>query len=535
MWKLAQCRTFGDYHDLYLWTDVALLSDVFENFRTMALTDYKLDPAHYISTPGLSWDAAMKSTRTSLELLTDIDMHLFVEAGIRGGVSYVARRYARANNPYIPSSYDPMQDTSYIMYWDKNNLYGWSMVQALPVGEFEWMPDADVQTLDLNRYPDDGPTGLILEVDLEYPSKLHDLHNDFPLAAEHLVIKRDRLSPYNVNVLDKLGLGYSKSRKLSTNLQPKTKYAVHYRLLKFYLDHGMVLKRIHRVLKFKQSKWLKSYVEMNAEKRKTATSEFEKAFYKLLNNCIFGKTIENKRNRTNIVLATSRRKAELDWADPKSKSFQIIDEELVVFAKKLNKIFLNKPIAVGFSVLELSKLAMYQFHYDYAMVKYGHERCKLLLTDTDSFVYHVHTEDIYKDMLSDADLFDTSDYPKSHFLHSDANKKMLGKMKDETNGIPILEVVGLKSKMYSILLSDQSNKITCKGIKKSEAITHQRYKDALFKQELMRCEGNFIRSEAHKLRTVTIRKIGMTPFDDKRWICDDGIETLAYGHRRCVM
>ncbi|XP_028416044.1 uncharacterized protein LOC114539626 [Dendronephthya gigantea] len=181
------CRNMGDYHDLYLTSDVLLLADVFENFRSVCLKAYNLDPCHFYTSPGLAWQACLKMTEVELELLTDPDMYLFIEEGLRGGISMISNRYGKANNPYIPD-YDPEKETSYVMYLDANNLYGWAMSQPLPTGEFDWLTDQEIAELDITDVADDDEKGYILEVDLHYPSDLHDLHNDYPLAPEKMKI-----------------------------------------------------------------------------------------------------------------------------------------------------------------------------------------------------------------------------------------------------------------------------------------------------------------------------------------------------------
>ena len=203
VWNTFMIRTLGDYHDLYLVSDVLLLTDVFENFRKTCMQYYKLDPCHYFTSPGLSWDAMLKMTNIKLELMTDIDMFQFIEKGMRGGVSYIANRYGNANNKYM-KEYDEKAPSKYIMYLDANNLYGWAMSQYLPTGNFKWMTDKEISKTNLGKYELDSKEGLILEVDLEYPKELHDLHNDYPIAPDKVKVSNDMLSAYCKKIAKKV-------------------------------------------------------------------------------------------------------------------------------------------------------------------------------------------------------------------------------------------------------------------------------------------------------------------------------------------
>ena len=258
VWNEFGCKTMRNYHDLYLKTDVLLLADVMENYRDICIGNYGLDPLWYYTAPGLAWDAALKISDIKLELLTDPDMYLMVEAGIRGGISTITKRYAKSNNPYMKADYNPNEKTNYIMYLDANNLYGWSMSQPLPVDGFEWLPACQLLHWDF-ICGDDG-IGCILEVDLEYPKNLHDAHNEYPLAPESLKIN-------NIP-------------KLIPNLKDKTKYILHYKNLQQYLSLGMVLKKVHRGIKFNERPWLKDYIQLNTDLRTKGTTDFEKDFLK---------------------------------------------------------------------------------------------------------------------------------------------------------------------------------------------------------------------------------------------------------------
>ena len=271
VWDTFYIKTMGEYHDHYLVSDVLLLTDVFENFRKTCMQYYKLDPCHYFTSPGLSWDAMLKMTNIKLELMTDIDMFQFIEKGMHGGVSYIANRYGSANNKYM-KEYNEKAPSKYITYLNANNLYGWAMSQYLPTGNFEWVTDQ----FDLSKHNADSKEGLILEVDLEYPKELHDIHNDYPIAPEKVKVSRDMLSPYCNKIAEKYNISTGLVRKLIPTLCDKEEYVLHYHNLQLYLDLGLKIKKIHRVLKFGQSPWLKQYIDVNTEKGSKLKTHSEK-------------------------------------------------------------------------------------------------------------------------------------------------------------------------------------------------------------------------------------------------------------------
>lgn len=449
IWQHFMCSSMSDYSNLYLKTDVLLLTDVFENFRKLCIKTYGLDPAHYYTAPGLSWDAMLKFTKIELELLTDYDKIAFFKAGIRGGVSQCSNRFARANNKFM-EDYDSEKPNSYLTYLDANNLYGWAMSQSLPVGGFEWI---DSNT-DYN-VSDNSDFGYVLEVDLEYPDELHNLHSDFPLCPENICV------------------GNTKETKLVPNLNNKNKYIIHYRNLKQCIEMGIKLIKVHRILKFKQSSWLKKYIDLNNSLRTLATSNFEKDFFKLMNNSVFGKTMENIEKRVNVKLLThwdNRGKVlgAQDWiAKPEFHSLSIFSEHLVAIQLRKTKLIYDKPIYLGFCILDISKTLMYEFHYNY-MIKKFHNKIKLLYTDTDSLIYQIFTDNFYEDIKPDLlQYFDTSDYPENNIYgYPKINKKKLGFFKDENNGKVLKEFVGLRSKMYALEIEDKFI-AKAKGVNKS--------------------------------------------------------------------
>ena len=459
VWNVFGMKTFGEYHDIYLKCDVLLLCDVFEKFIDSCLKYYGLDPCHYFSSPGLAWDAMLKMSGIRLRLIDDIDMYLFIERGMRGGISYIAKRYCRANNEFV-EGYDEDMEKSFITYWDVNNLHGAAMLEYLPYDEFEWVEKGELDCIDFNCVSAESNVGYILEVDLKYPNELHKLHTDYPLAPEKLKVSKDMLSDYCLSIAEKYNVKVGNVAKLIPNLRDKSCYVLHYRTLQLYVSLGMVVKKIHKVLKFKQSDWLKSFVLFNSKKSMNAANEFEKAFFKLIINSVYGKTIENVRKRVNVKLINNEKKYLKVVSRPSFVSQKILDKNLVAVHKIKPVLLLNKPIYVGFSILELSKMIMYDWHYNYFANKFN---CSLLFTDTGSLVYGIKGNDsVYDEVFRDKKLFDFSGYDKKSKYYDCVNKKVIGKMKDEMSGKIIAEFVGLRSKMYSIVTADDEKIVRAK-------------------------------------------------------------------------
>ena len=275
VFKNFKLKNLGEYHDLYVQSDTLLLADVFENFKNTCIKVYELDPAHFLSLPGLAWQAFLKKTNIKLELLTNYDMLLMVEERIRGGMCHSIHRYANANNKYM-KNYDKNKESSYIQYLDANNLNWWAMSQKLPVNGFKWVNNVtEINEEFIKNYDENNDKGYILEVNVKYPKKLHDLHSDLPFLPKRMKV--------------------NECKKLVCNLRNKKKYVVHIRSLKQALNNGLKLKKVHRIIEFNQEAWLKPYIDMNTELRKKAKNDFEKDFFKLMNNSVFGKTMENVR------------------------------------------------------------------------------------------------------------------------------------------------------------------------------------------------------------------------------------------------
>ena len=412
--------------------------------------------------------------------------------------------------------YNPDEESSYIQYLDANNLYGWAMSQQLPTHGFKWMKNLTKESLmeilekANHSMSNRGRKGYIFEVDLEYPKDLWDTHNDYPLAPEKM----------NVNGVE----------KLICHFKPRKNYVVHYRNLRQYLEMGMRLTAVHRGISFNQSSWMEPYIRKNTELRKTEANSFEKDFFKLMNNSVFGKTIENIRKRQNIELVDNRKKAAKLTSRPNFDRATIFDKNLIAVHMKKTEVYFDKPIYVGQAILDLSKTLMFDFHYNYIRKKYKN-KAELLFTDTDSLMYHFHTVDFYKDISRDIKKkFDTSDYPPNHEsgILTGVNKKVIGMFKDEVAGKQITHFVGLRPKLYSFKVEDDKVVKKCKGIKKNvvkNGITFDDYIRCLFSGEKQMKSMKIIRSENRDIYSKEINKIALSANDDKRQVMENKINT----------
>ncbi len=493
-----------------------MLADIMTEFRRVCKEVYELDALHYYTAPGLAWDAMLKITEVEINLISDPDMYLMLEKGIRGGISTITKRYVRANNKYA-KGYDKDQVSVYIPYLDVNNLYGWAMRHKLPVKDFRWMSEDELENWESKP--------CIWEVDLEYPKELHDFHSKYPLVPEKLQI--------------------DKVKKLVPNLCDKKKYVLHYENLKLYLRLGLRLTKIHRGITFAEEDFMKKYIDLNTELRTKGTTDFEKDFFKLMNNSIFGKTMENVRNRINVKLVTNEKACNKLAKKSNFKSVNIFHENLIAVHMEKTTVRFNKPIQIGMTILDLSKTLMYRFHCDYVKPKWG-DKASLLFTNTDSLCYEIKTDDFYEDIKDDApEWFDTSNYEEDHPLFSKRNKKQVGFMKDECGGSQILRFVGLRSKLYAYEVDRERDnngkwkynvqKKKCKGIRKciiKKEITVGDFEECLFSEQPQFRTINTIQSRQHDVGTERVNKTALSSDDDKRVILPDKLTTMAIGHWR---
>ena len=400
-----------------------------------------------------------------------------------------------------------------IQYLDANNLYGWAISKKLPVNGFKWFDSNKINEKFIKSYNKNDKKRYILEVDVKYLKELHDLHSDLPFLPERMKI--------------------NKCKKLVCNLYDKTKYVVHIKSLKQALNHGLKLRKIHRIIEFNQEAWLKPYIDINTELRKLARNDFEKDLFKLMNNSVFGKTMENVRKHRDIKLVTTDKRRSKLVSEPNYHTINLISEDLSIIEMKKTKVKMNKPIYLGLSILEISKILMYEFWYDYMEPKYN-DNVRLCYMNTDSFIMNIKTNDFYKDISDDVDnRFDTSYYEIKRPLLMGKNKKVIGLMKDKLGGEIITEFVTLRPKTYSYLSDDSKEDKKAKGTKKcviKKMIKFHDYKKCLLNDKvILKSQQRFI-SNKHDVYTENINKIALSNDDDKRIVSSNKISSYPYGY-----
>ena len=548
VWATFNMDKFQDYMELYLKTDILLLADVLANYKRVTLENYGLDPLFFLSAPSLSLAAALKMTKVQLDLITDVDMYNFITKSVRGGLSYIGHRKSIANNKYINPNMSEDHTSSFIAYWDIVNLYGYAMMKPLPVGGFHWASDwndvlgekikSGSSFEDVIEELDQQTSNYYLEVDAEFPSAIHQKMAQYPMLPERMI------SPGAIN----------KVQKLINHLGPRKRYVLAYETYLLALQHGVVFNKIHRVLQYQQAAWLKPYIEFNTRLRQQAKDDFEKNHFKLMNNSVFGKLLEDVMRYQDFELfvpskhkkfakihqqkpyliqqETVYHRCSEHQANPDAETCTVYDGCVVGMQKTKRKVILNKPIFVGSKILELSKVHMFGMYYN-IIQPYFQNTVTLCATDTDSFIMNLSVPDLYSELEHLKNSFDFSNYDRQHQLYSNSNATVPGKFKDEFPSMHIEKFIGLRPKCYAIKMVNGSEVKKAKGVKKDiirKDISFEDYERALMGQTPITRQQQIIRSFNQQLYTIEQERIALSTNDDKRFICEDGISTLPWGH-----
>lgn len=536
VYKTFECDNFGDYHDLYLTCDVYQLAACVQHFRHISMKAFQIDPCHTYSLPGFAFQCMLKYTGVKLDLLKDSDMYTWLEGAIRGGLTTVPNRWAEANNERV-SEYDKKQKNSWIRYYDANSLYPHAMRQYLPVSHFRWGKPADVPEHVIRNWNTkkslyEGKHGMFLEVDMTIPDELHDKLSDLPPAPENLVVTKEMLSDYQKELSTDLG-DTKEQAKLIASLLPKKRYVAHVCAISRWMQLGAKLDKVHRVMYFKQSNFLKKYVDFCVQQRALAADKFESNLWKMFMNSVFGKTIQNSRKHVQYDLVTDSQTLNRRVCNPRIKNVRRFSDDLVGVEMTKGTVKLDKPIFLGVCILDIAKSHLYDHHYNVMQKEFP--GCRLLYSDTDSLTYQLFQDPnkvCQKPEIKEK--FDFSNYPKDHILYDDTKKMIPGKFKDECQGKEIKEWISIRAKCYSYVMDEDDKEMKkIGGIRAcviNNEITHKMYKDCLEDDRtVISKKQNSIRSKDHVLHSVTTEKIAMTSLETKRyWISP--YESLPYGH-----
>ena len=507
-WNNIRCNDLGDYMRYYLKLDCFLLADIFEQFRQKAIDEDGLDPANYFSLPGLSWASALRTVKVDLKLITDPEMYNFFENGIRGGMTFVNKHHVAAD------------ENTELLYIDINNLYGWALSQPLPYGNFQWIYSINtlwelIENIK-NDALDDEHFGYTFEVDLETPVYYRNFLDQLPLAPE-------KRCPPDSNVT-----------KLLLTHNNKCNYVVHYRLLSVYLKLGMRVIKVHRAIKYSQDYVFRDYVDMNSRKRAAATSALEKDYYKLKPNSLYGKTVENLKKRICVRLCNNPRKLETYTSNIRFKRSIAIDTDFVSCQLVKESVVLNRPSYIGQSVLDISKVRMYELQY-FELQKYRTQyNCEIdiIAGDTDSFflsVKNLKLDVLIAEMIKNKEI-DTSNYHPNNPLYNTSLKSVIGKFKDESGGNRFKEWIFIKPKCYSLLYDNENFIMKSKGVNlKQTKLKHKAYKAHYEFGHIITVPQERIGSIDHQLYTIRTHKLALGGHDNKRkWL--DKNKSVAYGH-----
>jgi hypothetical protein len=324
--------------------------------------------------------------------------------------------------------------------------------------------------------------------------------------------------------------GTYKAKKLTATFNPRTNYVTHYMNLQLYLRLGMKLKKIKKVLAFKQEAFLKKYISTCTELRKKSKTEFGKNLWKLFANAVFGKFIENSRNYLNVDFCLTEKKCKKLVSKPNFASLKIISEDLVLVFSKQPKVLLMKPYAVGFTILERAKEFMYQQFYEVIRPNLGN--CEVMMSDTDSFLLACKSYAPTENLDKLKHILDYSNYPSTHKKYNTNNENKLGFWKNENKGKEMVAYCGVRSKSYAEKFKD-NYAVKCKGVTKAGRNEMRFENFVMCVKTLTKLDVNqhHIRSRNHSIKTIAVNKIAFSSFDDKRYLMQCGVHSVAYGSK----
>lgn len=504
VWQKEGMEHFGDYHDFYCRLDTLQLAAIFEEFRNTAIKEFNYDPVHFQGAPALTWFLSLTKNIDDFKIIPDCEVYMDIQSNIRGGVSQAMVRY-----------YEKQPGKS-VIFLDVNSLYSKCMTYKLPTNYIRKLNKLPVNWRRI--YNENSDITALICVDLEYPQHLHDRDWAYPLA------------PHKYN------------ERLCTTFLPRYNYLVHAELLQFYEDRGMVISKVHYLYEFGQDYILRGYVDHNIIKRRATSSEVMKTLYKLLNNSLYGKTCENvfKYRKFEQV---SQEQYEDGRINPKlleCKDCIAMDDEDLSFLCEMpvTIVKLNKPIQMGFTILEFAKREMYRFIAT-LQDEFGDDVVPMY-TDTDSLMLLCNFERPYQRFFDNEAIkpfLDFDKVPEEWGIRTPGTDKQSGLWSVEANGKEIVQYVGIRAKCYAYQFEDGATILKNKGIPRTslkdndEEITLEDYKKAIFESDTTDIKYYKIQSKRHVVSTYQVQKLGISANDLKRTIPVRADISLPFGYR----
>nr|QTE04054.1 MAG: PolB [Turdus naumanni densovirus] len=509
IWQLMNMKTFAEYHDFYLQLDVMQLADAFEEFRDAAIKAFNTDVVYFQGAPSYSWYLGQKLNEELFKIIPDKEIYMDVARNIRGGVSQCIHRYFKVANP-----------GEYAIYLDINSLYSSCMMKKLPckyLKKLDKLPD----NWEKHYCGEDADAMLLIKCDLHYPEHLHDRDYQIPLAPHHL------------------------DGRLVTSFEDKEEMLVSSHALKYYMDQGLVLVKVHYAYAFTQEYILKKFIAGNIKSRQETTNPVMGTLYKLLNNSIYGKTCENKfkYRKFGIHKETQEEGGAINEFLGGCKNATLLDNETYLTETQITEIVLDKPIQIGFQVLEYAKLAIYEFVQP-MMAEFG-EDIQFCYTDTDSLLVFFKNQERHPfvRMRQNPAISGLLDLEKNKTAialgcATPGTNKVAGLWSDEVEGKTIQEFVGLRAKSYAIKFSDGPDTLKNKGVRKNaksvttgKRLDFDSYKQTLFSDAPMYVDQYQLQSKLHNVKLHKQRKLALSSLDYKRHVLADKIRTLPFGYK----
>ena len=541
VYKKFKCRNLYDYTILYNHTDTLLLAEIMMVYRKVIQDNFKIDVNHFQGIPALAYNLMLKISKVKLELISDPEMSEFFRSSIRGGMSFIANRKVKSD--YVNSNPENYKKrTTHIRYIDGNNLYGSQMLFDLPTTDYKFEDVSFIAKIESqlkqNKSIDIKGRGLFLEVDLHYPKKLHKNHADFPLAPEKYKVTYKELSPLNQFLLKKMKKNDSchtfSEEKLIPTFHERKHYKLHIKCLLFYLSEGLILKKIHRIVSFKEKPFLKEYILSLTKLRSIAAAKnltFFVNVFKLLANSTYGKFCQNPMNFTHAKLCLNKQHFKKCINSKRFLHASIINESIAIVEYKPEAVLYNSPFPIAATILDLAKLHLYNYFYNILKPTFEPDKVNLIMTDTDSIIFSVNTQNFFE-KYKRLPLFDFSNFKKESSLYSNQNQKALLFFKDENPNDFIKEFIGLRSKLYVIKTVTNQEDKKAKGYNKKfkdTLLSYEKYKKCHEDLDLYRSPLITIRGIDHQLYTVLQNKVVLNNFDNKMYICNCNIHTYFYG------